>query len=224
MLDDEHVPATFLPWDTSGTVRRFLGLPVTDRADRQVLAAWVRLEPLLADTDHLTRTASLALQLPPTARAFATAARAPAVRPRFRRWHTPGNVIGNALSPVYAVAAFTAPDGRSLLATGDGDGSVLVWDPLAVLSVGPPLTGHQGLVLAVTALTALGGRPLVVTGGDGHTVRIWDVTTGTQLRQIVVDATVTALAAIPQTAGSPGGLIIGGTAGFVCCDIDLVAS
>ncbi|WP_214404030.1 hypothetical protein [Pseudonocardia lacus] len=51
VLDDAHVPAEFLPWETSGRVRASLGLPFTHPDDRPALAAWARIEPFLtADT------------------------------------------------------------------------------------------------------------------------------------------------------------------------------
>ena len=72
-----------------------------------------------------------------------------------------------------------ALDGRTLLASGGGDGVVRIWDhatgaPLAVLD------GHTGAVNAVCALT-LDGRTLLASGADDRTIRIWDATTTTWL-------------------------------------------
>jgi WD40 repeat protein len=97
-----------------------------------------------------------------------------AVRPR----RTPHLTLTGHTGPVSAVAAFTGPDGRTLLATSSYDMTVRVWDPVTVRPVGPPLTGHTGRVTAVTAFTGPDGRTLLATGSWDKTVRVWDPATG----------------------------------------------
>ena len=51
------------------------------------------------------------------------------------------------------------PDGRVLLATTSGDGTVRLWDPATGTPVGDPLTGHTGSVSG-------GGAVRCRTGGS----------------------------------------------------------
>jgi WD40 repeat protein len=81
-------------------------------------------------------------------------------------------------SPVWAVAAVPLPDGRVLLASGGGDGSVRLWDPATGAPVGNPLTGHSRGVSALAALPLPDGRMLLASGGDDGSVRLWDPATG----------------------------------------------
>ena len=79
---------------------------------------------------------------------------------------------------MHAVAFGTGPDGRLLLASGGGDGTVRVWDPATGAAGGRPLTGHTGAVRAVAFGTGPDGRLLLASGGDDRTVRLWDLVTG----------------------------------------------
>src|SRR5262249_55777465 len=152
VLDDRHVTASFLPWETSAGVRGMLGLPIRDDPAHTTLAAWAAIEPFLADADAPSRALSLAVARlaadphqpagpdPDTGR-----------RPRWTRWRPPSSVLAALDSPVVTVAAVRGPGGRVLLATGGGDGAARVWDPVAGVAVGQPLTGHAGGVNAVAA-------------------------------------------------------------------------
>ncbi len=74
---------------------------------------------------------------------------------------------------MYSVAF--APDGTTL-ATGDTDGTVILWDltdPAQPRRLGQPLTGHTGPVYSVAF--APDGTTLA-TGGDDGTVILWDLT------------------------------------------------
>jgi WD40 repeat protein len=96
--------------------------------------------------------------------------------------------------PVLAVAATPSPGGRTLLASSGADGTVRVWDPVAGVPVGSPLSAHNGGVLAVVAVPGPGGRILLASGSDDATVRIWDPVARTCLAVLSLHMTVTALA------------------------------
>jgi WD40 repeat protein len=65
-------------------------------------------------------------------------------------------------------------DGRDVIVSGSGDGTVRIWDGTGA-PVGDPLTGHTEPVSAV-AVGRLGGRDVIVSGSHDQTVRIWDGT------------------------------------------------
>jgi WD40 repeat protein len=85
-------------------------------------------------------------------------------------------------------------DGRPLLASGRGGGTVRLWDPATGTPVGEPLPGHPGYTIYsetgeyVTAYTGMvyavafgvgaDGRLVLATAGHGA-VRLWDPATGT---------------------------------------------
>lgn len=81
---------------------------------------------------------------------------------------TPGMVY----APVYS------PDGN-LVATGNSDGKVRIWDTRSWQPVGQPLDGHNGSVAAVEFSSD--GSRIISAGSDG-TVRIWEVATGQPVR------------------------------------------
>ena len=103
-----------------------------------------------------------------------------------------------------AVAAVPTHD-RTLLATGDHGGVVMLWDLATGDPVGdglPASAGAAGLP-AMTATTPQGGRTVLATGSEhGGSVRIWEPETGT-VRHLALDVAVTCLA----TAGPD--LIVG---------------
>lgn len=98
---------------------------------------------------------------------------------------------------VAAVAAVPGP-ARTLLATGDDRGGVMLWDPATGLPVGdglPPATGTAGLPV-MTAVTLHDGRTVLVVGSRaGSRLRVWEPETGT-LRHIALDVALTCLAAV----------------------------
>ncbi|MFJ4849203.1 WD40 repeat domain-containing protein, partial [Streptomyces sp. NPDC088733] len=181
VLNDHHVPTAFLPWETSGSVRGRLGLPVIDQPEQRGLAAWARIEPFLGDADLPSRASSHQLALAAgTASADqpVEAVSNSRLRPRLTRWQSPGNVVGDAQSLQFAMAVFPGPGGRTLLASAGDDCTVRVWDPLAGTPIGEPLTGHADWVWAVAAFTAPDGRTLLATASSDCTVRLWDPLAG----------------------------------------------
>ncbi|WP_370653006.1 WD40 repeat domain-containing protein, partial [Frankia sp. CIT1] len=69
---------------------------------------------------------------------------------------------------VDSVAWATGADGRLLLATGSGDGTVRVWDPVAGQTL-HTLTGHTGWVYSVAWATGTDGQLLLATGSGDRT-------------------------------------------------------
>jgi hypothetical protein len=121
--------------------------------------------------------------------------------------HRPVRVLTGHTGRVWAVAAVPVPvpvpDGRTLLATGSGDGTVRLWDPVTGTPVSRPLTGHTDTVLAVAALPVPDGRTLLASGSGDRTVRLWDPTTGTPVGRPLTGHTggVRAMAALPVPDG-----------------------
>ncbi len=75
-----------------------------------------------------------------------------------------------------------APDGRTL-ATGMGDGSVVLWDP-ATGQKRSSLQGHDSGVTAVAY--SPDGTRLATSGGQDGTVKVWDVAAGKALVSLKV--------------------------------------
>lgn len=100
---------------------------------------------------------------------------------------------------VASVAAVPAPDrtpDRTVLATGDDHGVLMLWDLATGAPIGdglPASTGTAGLpVIAATSLHD--GRTVLVAGSrHGHTLRVWEPETGA-VRHIALDVAVTCLA------------------------------
>ncbi|WP_307628362.1 hypothetical protein [Streptomyces turgidiscabies] len=112
--------------------------------------------------------------------------------------------LADADHRVEAVAAVPARD-RTMLATGDNRGVVMLWDLATGAPIGdglPVSTGTAGLPL-LTAATPHDGRTVLVTGTRyGHRLRVWEPETGA-VGHIALDVALTCLA----TAGPD--LIVG---------------
>ncbi|MFK0024117.1 WD40 repeat domain-containing protein [Streptomyces sp. NPDC090798] len=112
--------------------------------------------------------------------------------------------LADADHRVAAVTAVPTPD-RTLLATGDNRGVVMLWDLATGAPIGDGLpvgTGTAGLPV-ITATTLHGGRTVLVTGTHhGHRLRAWEPETGA-VGHIALDVALTCLA----TAGPD--LIVG---------------
>lgn len=115
--------------------------------------------------------------------------RGAAVRPSER-------ALADAGHRVAAVAAVPLA-GRTVLATADQLGAVMLWDPVTGAPVGdglPRSTGTAGPPL-LTATTPRDGRTVLVVGArHGHRLRVWEPETGA-VRRIALDVSPTCLAA-----------------------------
>ncbi|GAA4235001.1 WD40 repeat protein [Streptosporangium album] len=93
-----------------------------------------------------------------------------------RLWDaTTGEPYGKALSIRSTAMAVTRVGSRTVLVTGQDDGTVIVWDPQTMKPLLPPFSGHDGAVSGV-AVTMLKGKPIAVSGGNDGSIRIWDLT------------------------------------------------
>ncbi|WP_034263959.1 WD40 repeat domain-containing protein [Actinospica robiniae] len=110
-------------------------------------------------------------------------------------------------SKIMAMAAFPGRDGRWLIATGGGDGTVRVWDPQAVRSgarTTPSPAGAEtvGPVKRLAAVPTGDGRWLLASSGAGQEVHIWDPATGEHRRWLAPHADlVNAMAVLPRPDG-----------------------
>ena len=88
----------------------------------------------------------------------------------------PHYIAGRHDSEVTAVAVGER-DGRPVIVSAGGDGTVRVWDLQTGEPALGPLTGHNDWVRAV-AVGERDSRPVIVSGGSDGTVRVWDLQTG----------------------------------------------
>jgi WD40 repeat protein len=77
-----------------------------------------------------------------------------------------------------SLAAYTAPNGRAVIAAGLKDGTIRRWDASTGTPIGKAMTGHTDWVRALTAWTGSDGRPTLASAGDDGTILRWDATTG----------------------------------------------
>ncbi|MET8081003.1 hypothetical protein [Streptomyces sp. NPDC005303] len=103
--------------------------------------------------------------------------------------------LADADHRVAAVAAVPTHD-RTVLATGDNRGVVMLWDLTTGAPIGdglPVSTGTAGLPV-ITGTTLPDGRTVLVTSRKhGHRLRVWEPESGT-VQHIALDVAVTCLA------------------------------
>ncbi|MER6133030.1 WD40 repeat domain-containing protein [Streptomyces sp. NPDC001815] len=207
VLDDVHLAPEFLPWESGAVVRGLMGLPVTGSSHTRALSAWASIEPFAGDADHRSRASSLHLALFSGGRDGGHPMQAvpgSLVRPLWSDWELPANVVARTAATVRGLARVPVPGGRWLLAAGDAEGAVRLWDPVTGAAVGGPMTGHGGGVDALVALTPPGGSVLLASAGRDHTVRMWDPMTGAEVRELAGhDEWVNALTVLPRADGFP---------------------
>ncbi|MEV7060899.1 AAA family ATPase [Streptomyces microflavus] len=167
-VDDDHIPAHFLPWATRDNVRGSLGLPITTTDRIRHLAAWARIEPFVGDAPPASRADSLALAQHTGSTRPHTPMRHPQLRPRFNHLHLPTNILAGTPGNPYALAAFRTADDSAVLAAADERGNLTLWDPLSGSPFG---TALEGLGPHARALTVLEdgrrpGEPTLIVGTD----------------------------------------------------------
>ncbi|WP_327301701.1 AAA family ATPase [Streptomyces goshikiensis] len=224
LLDNRHVPKSFLPWETSGTVRAALGLPADPDPKTLHLAAWARIEPFLADAGISARADSLGLSAlgtdleqdsgQPAADGQRRRAHAFAVTPRWNQLRVPGNLLGRTHADLSSLVSFTLPDGSPLVAAGDQAGEVRLWDPLTGTEFGLPVRSSRH-ARALAVLTGHGGEPLLAVG-SAHGAWIYDPQSG-DVAHLPVSEMVGALAVFTTASGRVR-LAVGTTTGLVICD------
>jgi WD40 repeat protein len=95
-----------------------------------------------------------------------------------------GGRIGRPLigcGPIVSIL-FDKLNGRAVLASTWGAGSIQLWDPFIRKPIDSPLTGHAGSVNAL-AMGELDGRIVLVSGGSDRTLRMWNISGRTSTSQ-----------------------------------------
>ncbi|MFF2949812.1 AAA family ATPase [Kitasatospora sp. NPDC057965] len=206
VLDDEHVPASFLPFESQGRVRGALGLPVTADATALRLAAWSRIEPFLGNAPPAARADSLALaeqagdaELPACQGA---PPRLPMLAPRWNRLQLPTNVLAGTTVGIWKLVAFHTADGSAVIAAAHVDGTITMWDAHTGVPFGAPLTGLGRQVRAAVVLPARAERadPLLVVGSD---TGLWQCDPETGRTRRLVSGRIRALALTTTRYGAP---------------------
>lgn len=109
---------------------------------------------------------------------------------------------------VHRLAAVPTPAGRTLLASGDTEGTVRLWDPTTGEAVARPLTLDETVVRSLAALRLASGTQALVTSAP-RGIALWDparLGDGPPLRHFAAPHAL-ALAVVPATAGRPESLV-----------------
>ncbi|MFJ9908048.1 AAA family ATPase [Streptomyces sp. NPDC101152] len=189
VLDDSIMPVELAVWESSGSLRGRLGLPLpVGHTQRRVLTAAGLIEPYLdASVDVLSRLSSIAFHLAandapdwdnnmvPSPSSFARTAGA-ALETQWGRWQGRANVVASPSGRVHALCAFRTLDGRQLLAASARSG-IGVWDS----ATGQQLTHiNTGAAHALTLARGTSGRPFLVAAGP-RSAAVFDPLSGRQL-------------------------------------------
>lgn len=135
-------------------------------------------------------------------------AAAPGNRSRYLRGAPSQLPLGQPLightARITAMTALPRPHAGALLATGDADGTVRLWDPATGQPTAEPLAAFPADLVEVEAMVPVplpDGRILLAIGGD--TVRLWDPDTGRYATDPLTHTTrATALAVLTAPGGS----------------------
>ncbi|MGW1994934.1 WD40 repeat domain-containing protein [Embleya sp. NPDC001921] len=91
----------------------------------------------------------------------------------------PGSRLTAAPPAEVNAVACTTVNGQLVVATGDDEGLIRLWDLTRREEIGT-LTGHQGWVLSIAG-SIVDRRPILVSAGEDATVRVWDPARGEQI-------------------------------------------
>jgi WD40 repeat protein len=78
----------------------------------------------------------------------------------------------------FLIGILTPKLGRTLLVSGDADGTVRLSDPITGAYVGPGMIGHTGWVTSAAAVAIRGEQQWLVTASHDGTIRLWEPSTG----------------------------------------------
>ncbi|CAL9428325.1 nSTAND1 domain-containing NTPase [Streptomyces sp. enrichment culture] len=221
ILDDEHVPATFLLWESSGTVRSLLGMPAPDAAGSRRLAAWSRMEPYFTQADlppGPARASSLVFSC--AGLGVAAGVRSGALAGRWSRWANPVNLLAATGWSVEALCELRQPDGTRLIAAAGAGSEVRFWDAGTGEPYGVPLTDHEGTVSELLAISRTDARhgdggDLLASAGQDGAVRVRHPFQGVLLAEVETGDTLLALSAVERPERRLPLLVTGGKQGVV---------
>ncbi|MFI1075965.1 AAA family ATPase [Streptomyces puniciscabiei] len=192
VLDDSIMPIELAVWESSGSLRGRLGLPLpVGHTQRRVLTAAGLIEPYLdASVDVPSRLSSITFHLaangapdwdnspvpsPPSCARTVGAA----LETQWGRWQGRANVVASPSGRVHALCAFRTLDGRQLLAASSR-GGIGVWDS----ATGQQLTHiDTGVAHALTIARSTSRRPFLVAAGP-RSAAVFDPLSGRQLADL----------------------------------------
>jgi WD40 repeat protein len=187
-LDDSIMPVELAVWESSGSLRGRLGLPLpVGDPKRRVLTSAGLIEPYLDESvDAPSRFSSLSFHLAAhddqDGQGLLPASLAPAraFGPRLRTlwggWQARTNVVASPVGRVHALCSLVTVDGRQLLAASTRYG-IGVWDN----TTGQQLTHiDTGVAHSLTVAQGTSGRPFLVAAGP-RSAGVFDPLSGRQL-------------------------------------------
>jgi WD40 repeat protein len=195
-LDDSIMPVELAVWESSGSLRGRLGLPLpVGHTQRRILTAAGLIEPYLdASVDVLSRLSSIAFHLaaddapgwdnspvpsPPSCARIIGAA----LETQWGRWQGRANVVASPSGRVHALCAFRTLDGRQLLAASTR-GGIGVWDS----ATGQQLTHiDTGVAHDLTIARGTSGRSFLVAASP-RSAAVFDPLSGRQLAGLERDS------------------------------------
>ncbi|GAB88155.1 outer membrane protein assembly factor BamB family protein [Gordonia rhizosphera] len=197
VLDDDHIPPEFLPWELGSRVRGLLGLPPPPELANGPLTVWARVEPFLHDADPMTRRISHVFACEAAKLETHEIAVGLPLRPLWAHWRLPRGNILDAATARPVLCTVTLRSGRVLLAIGGSD-AVRMWDPQS----GTP-TGHPMPIKGVSAMAVVrspDGRVLLAAVCGRHGISIWDAETSQRVRTLQSETHSMAVA-VPTSEG-----------------------